>query len=415
MTVAIAPLDTGRPITWRNAGVDRSSDYDADRFGLTEAAMAQAQRTIAAWPGYQVTPLHRLDRLAKRLGLNSLLVKAETDRLGLDSFKALGAPYAVEQVVLGEASRGRRVTPGISVTAPHGGTHDAAPPRITVTCATDGNHGRAVAWAAQRLEVDAVIYVSRMVSKARIAAIARHGAQIVEVDGNYDEAVACAQTDADRFGRHVVSDFGYAGYEDVPRLCMLGYTMLVRELVGQLDPAEPPTHIVIQGGCGAFAAAVIAGLWREWGASRPSVIVLEPIAAAGLYESVRAGRPVSVSGDHDTVMGGLACGTVSMPAWPLIRDGVDLFVVLPDRYALEAMRVYASPIEGDPAIVAGETGASGLGALLALLENRETRLAANLDEHSHVLLFVCEGATDPAAYRRHVGSSPDQILRLSKG
>ena len=284
-----------------------------------------------------------------------------------------------------------------------GAYHALAEP-ITVTCATDGNHGRAVAWGAQLFGCRCVVFVHEEVSAARRAAIAQYGAEVIEVPGNYDDSVRHAAAAAERNGWTVVSDTTWEGYREIPIDVMHGYGVMAREILDQMA-SEPPTHVIVQAGVGGLAAAICAAFWIGWGERRPQLVVVEPIRADCYFQSAKAGAPVAVAGALDTVMAGLACGEVSPLAWEILKSGADAFAVVDDRYALDAMRALARPEPGDPAIVAGETGAAGLALLFALQGRAAHREALALRADSRVLLIGTEGDTDPALYRKIIAAS----------
>jgi diaminopropionate ammonia-lyase len=369
----------------------RAARHDAAYSGsvLTAEGFAAAEREIASWPGYAATPLVRLDGLARRLGLAAVWYKDERGRFGLKSFKALGGAYAVRRVLEREARPARE---------------------LTVTCATDGNHGRSVAWGARLFGCHCVIFIHATVSEGRAEAIRRYGAEVVRVPGNYDDAVRYAAAEAARHGWFVVSDTSYAGYRDVPVDVMHGYGVMAAEILRQLPAGELPTHVFVQVGVGALAAAICASFWLAWGARRPRFVAVEPARADCLARSIEAGRPVAVHGDLETVMAGLACGEVSELAWEILREGTDAALAIGDDWALEAVRALADPRDGDPVIVAGETGGAGLAAALALRERPDLRTQLGLDARSRVLLLGSEGDTDPEIYRRIVGKSAEELL-----
>jgi diaminopropionate ammonia-lyase len=380
-------------------GPARSDILSVEGFDAAEAA-------IRAWPGYAETPLQALPALAARLGLGALHYKDESGRFGLASFKALGGAYAVFRLIqkaIAARHYGHLAEPG-EVLA---GAYRDVVESITVTCATDGNHGRSVAWGAQLFGCRCVIYIHATVSEGRRDAIARYGAEVVRVPGNYDDSVRHAAAEAERNGWTVVSDTTYEGYRDIPIDVMHGYGVMTREIIRQLP--EAPTHVLVQAGVGALAASVCAALWQAWGAQRPRFIVVEPVKAACLFESARAGHPVVVHGDLDTVMAGLACGEVSPVAWEILSAGANDFVTVDDTYALEGMKVFARPEGGDPAIVSGETGASGLAVLLAAQGDAAVRATLGLDARARVLLIGSEGATDPQIYRNVVGLEASEV------
>jgi diaminopropionate ammonia-lyase len=256
-----------------------------------------------------------------------------------------------------------------------------------------------------------VIFIHATVSEGRAEAIRRYGAEVVRVPGNYDDAVRHAAAQAAQHGWFVVSDTSYEGYRDVPIDVMHGYGVMAAEIFRQLPANEVPTHVLVQVGVGALAAAMCASFWLEWGPRRPRMIAVEPAHADCLLRSIEAGRPVVVHGDLETVMAGLACGEVSELAWEILREGTDAAIAIGDDWALEAVRTLANPRDGDPVVVAGETGGAGLAALLALRERAELRAQLGIDAASRVLLLGSEGDTDPAIYRRIVGKSAEELAR----
>jgi len=383
-------------------GAQRAAVMSQERF---DAAFAE----ISSWPGYAAAPLHRLDALAARLGLTSLWYKDERGRFGLGSFKALGGAYAVANVLRGKVMAARGLSTVTSQQLLSGVFADIVG-AATVTCATDGNHGRSVAWGAQLFGCRCVIFVHEHVSTGRREAIAKYGAEVREVKGNYDDAVRHAAATARANGWTVVSDTSYPGYRDIPLDVMHGYGVMATEIARQMPAGSPPTHVFAQAGVGALAAAVCASFWLRWGERRPRFVVVEPLHADCVYRSLEAGRPVVVGGSLDTVMAGLACGEVSELAWEILHAGANAAVALDDAYALEAMRLLAAPAAGDPAVVAGETGGAGLGALLAARDYPEIRATLELDASSRVLLLGSEGDTDPAIYREVVGRTAQEVL-----
>jgi diaminopropionate ammonia-lyase len=356
---------------------------------LSAEGFAAAEREITGWPGYAPTPLVALPGLARALGLNSLRYKDERGRFGLKSFKALGGAYAVRRVLerVGRPAR-----------------------EVTVTCATDGNHGRSVAWGARLFGCNCVIFIHATVSEGRAEAIRRYGAEVVRVQGNYDDAVRHAAAEAAKHGWFVVSDTSYEGYRDVPIDVMHGYGVMAAEIFRQLPAGEVPTHVFVQVGVGALAAAICASFWLEWGPGRPRFIAVEPERADCLVRSIEAGQPVVVHGDLETVMAGLACGEVSELAWAILREGSDAAIAIGDDFALAAVRAFANPRDGDPVIVAGETGGAGLAALLAVQDRADLRAQLGFDRASRVLLLGSEGDTDPAIYRQIVGKSAEELV-----
>jgi len=394
----------------RNAAAAPASEhYGAVRSAvLSHSGFSAAFAEISSWPRYAPTPLVPLPALARTLGVGTIHYKDERGRFGLRSFKALGGAYAVANVLRRKvmAATGRTAVDSRELLS---GEFRRSVAEATVTCATDGNHGRSVAWGAQLFGCRCVIFVHRHVSQGRRDAIAQYGAEVREVHGNYDDAVRQAAATATANGWTVVSDTSYPGYRDIPLDVMHGYGVMAVECGQQLG-GEPPTHVFAQAGVGALAAAICASFWLQWEERRPAFVVVEPTRADCVYQSLAAGHPVVVSGSLDTVMAGLACGEVSELAWEILHHGANAAVAIDDPYALEAMRALAFPATGEPAIVAGETGGTGLAALLAARDDPGIRATLGLDERSRVLLLGSEGDTDPRIYLEVVGRTAEEVL-----
>lgn len=345
---------------------------------LPEGGFRRARAAIMGWEGYAPTPLRDLPELAAAAGVGQVRLKEESGRFGLGSFKALGGAYAVDLTVAAEAAR-----------------RGVAPAALTVTSATDGNHGRAVAWGARRAGCRAVIFIHAAVSPGREAAIAALGAEVRRVAGTYDDAVrACAATAAAE-GWLVISDTSWPGYTEVPRAIMQGYRLMVAEAAAQWA-GPPPTHVFIQCGVGGVGASVAAQSRTDF-APPPALVVVEAETAACLLLSARAGRATAAPGRLETVMAGLACGEPSLLAWQELERAATAFLAIPDRAAVAAMRALAAV-----GVVAGESGAAGAAGLAEAAADPAARAALGLGAESRVLLFATEGATDPEVYARLV-------------
>jgi diaminopropionate ammonia-lyase len=371
---------------------------------VDDQGFARAVAEITRWPGYRPTPLVALPGLAGALGIGGLHYKDESERFGLGAFKAVGGAYAVLrhlQNVLGG---------GVAVEDLIAGKYRARTKDITVCTATDGNHGKSVAWGARLFGCRAVIYIHEGVSLGREQAIAAYGAEMRRIPDNYDASVRACAGDADRHGWQVISDTTWNGYQDIPRHVMHGYGVMLSELMDQLPAGEELTHVFIQAGVGGLAAAVAGYLWLELDALRPKIVVVEPEKAACHYVSAEAGHPVAVTGKLDTLMAGLACGEVSPLAWTLLDVASFAFLKVPDDAAVFAMRVLAVGQSEDPPIVGGEAGVGGLAGLIAATSDAAIRDALLLTDRSRVLVIGSEGATDPALYRQLVGRSPEDVL-----
>ncbi len=373
---------------------------------LSLAALACAKREIMAWPGYKPTPLHLLPKLAARVGIDAILYKDEAERFGLGSFKALGGAYAVFKL-LRKSIREQKNATASSLDLTSGRYADLTS-RITVTCATDGNHGRSVAWGAHTFGCRCVIYIPETVSVGRCQAIAAYGAEIRRFTGTYDDGVRRAAVDAAAQGWMVVSDTAYEGYTDVPRDVMQGYSLMVEEALRQTSAV--PSHVFVQGGVGGLAAGVCSYLWERYGAARPYFVIVEPEKADCFYRSAVAGRPTPAEGALDTIMAGLACGEVSPLAWRILETGADAFMTIDDEAAVDCMRLLADGRFGDDPVVAGESAVAGLAGLLVASADADARARLDLHPDSRVLVFGTEGATDPEVYRSIVGRRPDEVV-----
>lgn len=360
----------------------------ADLFSATR--MQDAQDEIMSWDGYAPTPLHSLGDMAEAAGVGEVLYKDEATRFGLGSFKALGGAYAVLRHVAAEltVSLGRPVT----LAEVRSGALAGEAAAITVATATDGNHGRSVAWGAQQAGCGCKIYIHAEVSRGREAAMAAYGADVIRIEGDYDESVRLAASEADANGWQVISDTSYDGYTDVPRDVMAGYTVMVREV---LDQAEaPPTHVIIQAGVGGLAAAICAAFWAELAENRPRFIITESEHAACILASVRKGEASHVSIDHETIMAGLSCGEISQIAWEILSRGANAVTTIGDVMVPPFMRHLAAQ-----GIEAGECAVPGLITLMGISNQPELAAKLGLNEKARVLVFGCEGATDPDLYR----------------
>lgn len=380
---------------------------------LSAADGERARAVIGRWDGYAPTDLHALDGLAATLDIAGLYYKDESRRFGLASFKALGGAYAVLRLLAEQiAARTGRVVSDEDIGS--GRCADLVAD-ITVVTATDGNHGRAVAWGARRFGCRCVIHVHAGVSAGRIKAMAALGATVLRVDGDYDDSVRQAAADAAAQGWFVVSDTSYDGYTALPRQVMAGYTVLTAEIAAQLPAGVTPSHVFVQGGVGGLAAALCAHLWQTLGAARPRFIVVEPDRADCLFQSAKNGRPTTVDIERETVMAGLSCGAVSGLGWQILAPGANDFMTISDDSVAPTMRLLAAGVAGDEPVVAGESAVAGLAGLMAARRAPEHARALGLDEDARVLVIGTEGATDPALYRALVGRTPEAVMARRGG
>ena len=372
-----------------------------DSFDAGEEARCRVRRFHETLPGFRVTPLVRLRGLSHRLGLADLRVKDEAGRLNLNAFKILGASYAAA-VVLTEMLELSKGAPSLEALTAQGSALNA----FTLITATDGNHGRAVAWVARAVGCRARIYIPGQTSDARSNAITGLGAEVIRVDGNYDDAVLRAATSASEAGGILIQDTAWEGYERIPKLIMQGYMTLLSEIRDQW-PGEGPTHVFAQAGVGSLAASLSLLLRQGLFERRPRLIIVETDQAACFYQGVNGGSdsPERIEGALDSIMAGLACGEANPIAWDILRSGGDGFVCCSDRVAISGMRLLGRPLDGDSSIVSGESGAVTAGLLNQLMLNplfEKERKDLALDQDARVLLISTEGETDPGFYRETV-------------
>jgi diaminopropionate ammonia-lyase len=348
-------------------------------------------------PGYAPTPLHDVPELAEQFGVARVLLKDESERCGLPAFKIMGAAWAVHEALA--AHRGAPFAEWETLSELGRQVDDD----LTLVAATDGNHGRAVARMAALLGLRSHILVPRDMVAARIDAIASEGAEVTVIDGSYDEAVAASARLADD-RTLVVSDTAWDGYEDIPRAVIAGYSTILWEVDDQLAGTSPPDVVFVPVGVGAFAAAVASHVAHAWGAAEPRLVTVEPDSANCLQASIEAGHMVTLDGEQTSIMAGLNCAVPSPLAWPLLASRVDGAVSIDDDVAREGMRRLA-----DLGVVGGECAGGALGAAATLLADPGSRETLRIPPRASVLVFLTEGATDPAGYREIVGRDPESV------
>jgi diaminopropionate ammonia-lyase len=393
----------------RNARARRDLPFGpVERAILGPEAVAAAVAEITGWPGYAPTPLRDLPGLATTLGVAALSYKDEGERFGLGSFKALGGAYAVSHLLRARLKERH----GVEATTADllAGRHRDLLRDATVASATDGNHGRSVAWGAERFGCRCVIYLHEQVSAAREAAIARYGAEIRRVPGGYDASVRRCAADAAAAGWYLVADTSADGGAEVPSLVMQGYGVMAAEILNQAKGQPGFTHAFVQAGVGGLAAAFGAVLWERLGPARPRLVVVEPELADCIFRTVAAGEPTPVPGEAHSFMACLAAGEISPAAWRILEHAADDVLTLPEAAAPAAMRLLAEGVGGDAPIVAGESGCAALAGLVAVALDPSLRQALGLASDARVLVIGSEGATDPETYARTVGRSADTVL-----
>ena len=377
-----------------------------DNKGLMSRENVAAARAFhQSFPQYRETPLARLDGMAAYLGLGGLFVKDESYRFGLNAFKVLGGSFAMARYI---ARRTGRDVKEMTYDFLTGEQLRREFGQATFFTATDGNHGRGVAWAAHRLGQKAVVRMPAGSSLSRLENIAREGAEVTIEDMNYDDCVRLAAREAAETENGVIiQDTAWPGYEEIPGWIMQGYGTMAAEAADQLRAlsVNRPTHVFIQAGVGSLAGAVVGYFADLWPEDPPKFVVMEARAADCLYRSALAGdgKPHAVGGELRTIMAGLACGEPNTIAWDILRNHVSAFLSCPDWMSAKGMRMLGVPVKGDPTVISGESGAVGMGVLDAVMLDesyRPLRETLGLDKYSQVLLFSTEGNTDPMKFRR---------------
>lgn len=367
---------------------------------ITRSDFDTARQEIVAWRGYEPTPLVELSNLAAKLSVGNIYYKHEGSRFGLGSFKALGGSYAVYKVLQQEISSaiGRDV-PLTEITKP---SYAFIASTTTVISATDGNHGRSVAWAAQRLAMPCRIYIHAQVSEERAEAIRAFGATVIRIEGDYDASLQITRAAAKDNNWLIVSDTSWLGYTQTPGQVMAGYGVMAYEIIQSLE--QSPSHVFLQGGVGGLAASVAARFRQHWGENSPRIIVVEPDLAQCLMVSAKAIKATAVPIFEETMMAGLSCGEPSMLAWDVLAEEVEDFMAIPENVVGPAVRLMARPIGDDPALEVGESAIAGLAALVGAAMQSELRVKLGLDEKSRIVLIGTEGVTDRAFYNKLVAA-----------
>ena len=386
-------------IKWTVNRMPKSDDRQLGVMSLP--SVAKARFFHSSFPQYSITPLDQLSGMAAYLGLGGLFVKNEAHRFGLNAFKVLGGSFAMARYIAQEMDRDVSEMTYDYLTSENFRREFG---QATFFTATDGNHGRGVAWAAHKLGQKAVVHMPKGSSKPRFDNIAKEGAQVTIEELNYDDCVRLAAAEAERTEHGViVQDTAWDGYEEIPSWIMQGYGTMAGEAAEQLG--ERPTHVFVQAGVGSLAGAVVGYYTNLFPNDPPKFIVMEAMAADCLYQGALAGdgKPRAVTGDLRTIMAGLACGEPNTISWDILRNHVSAFVSCPDWVSARGMRMLAVPVKGDPTVISGESGAVGMGLLAALMEDDwygELREAIGLDRFSQVLMFSTEGNTDPLKFRK---------------
>ena len=392
-------------LKWTVNHVPGSDDKFLDL--MSEENVTKANEFHKSFPQYSVTPLQKLSALASYLGVKGIYCKDESYRFGLNAFKVLGGSYAMGRYIAKELGRDISQLP-YNVLSSDKLREEFG--QATFFTATDGNHGRGVAWAAKRLGQKAVVRMPKGTTKTRFDNIAKEGAEVTIEEVNYDDCVRMAAAEAAKTEHGIiVQDTAWAGYEEIPSWIMQGYGTLVLEADKQLkeNGVDRPTHVFVQAGVGSLAGAVVGYFAHKYKENPPVMVVCEASAADCLYRSAVQddGNLVNVTGDLQTIMAGLACGEGNTIGWDILKNHVTVFASCPDWMSAKATRIYANPLENDPHIISGESGSVPLGLAYTALHDedaKDLKEALKLDENSNILVISTEGDTDPVRYREIV-------------
>ena len=339
---------------------------------LPEKYLLDAHKVISKWKGYKKTPLTNLKKLSKKLGTNNIFYKDESKRFNLKSFKALGGAYAVEKV-----SKGKK--------------------KITISSATAGNHGRSVAWGAQRLGLKCKIFISQYVSKAREIEIKKFGADVIRVKGDYESSLKECKKLTKKNGWQIVQDVSDKNYKLVPRLTMAGYSIMIKEISNQTN--KYITHVFLQAGVGGMAAGSVAGIARYF-KRIPKIIVVEPTNAACVLKSIEKGKMTKIKIKKESIMGGMSCNEMSLVPWRILRRASNCCISISDKNVAKTLAGLKDKKFSKNSIVGGECATPGVIALIGICNNIKVRKLINLDEKSNILVIGCEGNADVKLYNQ---------------
>ena len=354
---------------------NKNYSFDKDQIlnSLSEKEIDDAYSSISKWEGYTPTPLLSLNKLAKELNLNKIFYKDENKRFNLKSFKALGGAYAVEKITKGNKD-------------------------VVVSTATAGNHGRSVAWGAKRLGLKCKIFISEYVSEARGQAMANLGADVIKVKGNYENSLIECIKQSTNNNWQIVQDVAWKDYILVPKYTMAGYTVMMKEIIDQINQNKI-SHIILQAGVGGLAGAMVAGIARYL-KNIPTTIVVEPDSAACVMESIKSGKIEKIDIKRESLMGGMSCGEVSLVPWEILKNSVKFCISLPDDDIAITMKLLGNANFSDKKIIAGENSAPGVISLIAACSDEKTKKELNINSNSNIMLIGCEGDTDKEMYQK---------------
>ena len=363
---------------------NKEFDFNKDNIltQLPEKFIDEAIEAISCWDNYVPTPLFKLNKLNDELKLNNIYYKDEDKRFDLKSFKALGGAFAVYKIANEKKD-------------------------ITVSTATAGNHGRSVAWGAQRLGLKCKIFISEFVSESRAEAMRNFDAEVIRVKGNYDNSLKECIEQSNKNNWEIVQDVSWEGYKEVPKLIMAGYTIMIKEIIDQIDN-NSITHVFLQAGVGGMAAAMIAG-FAKFSKNIPQFIIIEPENADCVFQSIKNKKPTTIDIKKETVMGGMSCGDISSIAWEILKNSANYCLTIPDEAISTAVALLAEARLSKEKIIGGECAVPGVIALIGLFNNKEHLDKLKLNAKSNILLFGCEGLTDKAMYQKLLSDGLQKI------
>ena len=367
---------------WKHSEFIKNKNFSFDKNkilnSLSKKDIDDAYSSISCWEGYTPTPLIQLNKLSEDLNLNKIFYKDESKRFDLKSFKALGGAYAVEKVSKGNKD-------------------------IIVATATAGNHGRSVAWGARRLGLRCKIFISEFVSNGREKAMADLGADVIKVKGNYEKSLIECIKQSTENNWQIVQDVAWKDYMVVPKYTMAGYTVMMKEVIDQINQNNI-SHIILQAGVGGMAGAMIAGVARYL-KNIPETIVVEPDSAACVMESIKTGKIEKIDIKRESLMGGMSCGEVSLVPWEILKNSVKYCISLPDDDIAKTMRLLGNGNFSNEKIIAGENSVPGVISLIASCEDEKIKQTMKLNKESNILLIGCEGDTDEEMYQKLINQN----------
>ena len=371
---------------WKISKFIDNSNYSFSREKILDVCgketVIDAFNIISNWDNYKSTPLLKLNKLSKKLNLKNIFYKDESHRFHLKSFKALGGAYAVEKITKGNK-------------------------KITVATATAGNHGRSVSWGAQRLGLNCKIFISEYVSDSRANVMRDLGADVIRVKGNYDASLKECIKQSQKNGWEIIQDVAWQGYEEVPKLTMAGYSVMIKEISNQTN--QYITHVFLQAGVGGMASGAIAGIAKYF-KRIPKIIIVEPENADCVLQSLKEGKMQKVDIKKESILGGMSCGEVSLVPWQILKYAVNNCISISDENIAETIAMLQKKQLGEETIIGGECATPGIIGLIAACEDENIKNKLDLNENSNVLLMGCEGDADKDLYKKLLNEGINKLI-----